>query len=182
MLEGKTYFLKGNVEVGYEYVRYSDASYQQIDSIYPQKFQDRWGDWADYLLNDIQIITRFKQLQDNYSSDDYTLVDFLHSSSGDISEPYKMLSDIFEWDIDHLKWLKRNNAFLVNGKETGNFLEAKFNLEMIIKLFDILAVTKKMGAAPKEVYEQVWKNMYPAPTNLQTAADTLYKFLGLVNS
>ena len=178
-LEGKTYFLKGD-----EYVRYSDASYQQIDSIYPQKLQDRWGDWADYLLNDIQIITRFKKLQDSYSNGDYTLVDFLHSSSGQIPEPYKMLSDIFDWDIDHLKWLKRNNAFLENSQEAGNFLEDKFNVEIVIKLFDVLEVTKKMGAAPKEVYEQVWKKMYP-PGNLEQlkqAADTLYKFLGLVNS
>ena len=178
-LEGKTYFIKGD-----EYVRYSDASYQQIDSIYPQQFKDRWGDWADYLLNDIQIITRFKKLQDSYSNGDYTLVDFLHSSSGQIAEPYKMLSEIFDWDIDHLKWLKRNNAFLENSRETGNLLEDKFNLEIVIKLFDVLEVTQKMGAAPKEVYEEVWKKMYP-PGNfeqLKQAADTLYKFLGLVNS
>lgn len=183
VLEGKTYFLKGNDEVGYEYVRYSDGSYQQVDGIYPQKFQDRWGNWADYLLNDVQVISRFKKLQDSYAGGDYTLVDFLHPEI-DISEPYKMLSEIFDWDIDDVKWLKRNHAFLGNGSNTGNFLENKFDLELVIKLFDILAMTKKMGVSPKEVYEQVWMNMYPSGSfeQLGVAADSLYRFLGLVNS
>lgn len=172
VLFGKTYFLKGD-----EYVRYSDEDYQSIDSIYPQKFTYRWGNWADYLLNDIHTITRFKRLQDSYSHGDYSLVDFLHSQTGEISHPYEMLGEIFDWDIDDLKWLKRNNAFL----RSDDFLEVEFNLEMVIKLFDVLEVMKKMGASVQEVYEEVWLNMYP-PINLKLAADTLYKFLGLVNS
>ena len=170
VLEGKTYFVKGD-----EYVRYSDSGYQFIDSIYPQNFSYRWGNWADFLLNDIHTITRFKRLQDNYSHGDYSLVDFLYSE--EISHPYQMLAGIFDWDIDDLKWLKRNNGFL----RSDDFLEVEFDLEMVIKLFDIFEVIKKMGASPKEVYEDVWLNMYP-PTNLKLAADTLYKFLGLVNS
>ncbi|WP_414621866.1 hemopexin repeat-containing protein [Calothrix sp. CCY 0018] len=173
VLEGKTYFLKGD-----EYVRYSDEEYQSIDSIYPQKFEYRWGNWSDYLLNDIKTITRFKQLQDNYSNGDYTLVNFLHYDQGEIPDPYQMLAEIFDWDIDDLKWLKRNNAFL-----TSDSLEVKFNLEIAIKLFDIFEVIKKMGASPKEIYQQVWLKMYSSTNkNLKSAADTLYKFLALIHS
>lgn len=173
-LSGKTYLLRED-----EYVRYSDEEYNSIDSIYPQEFKHRWGNWNDFLLSDIKTITRFKQLQDNYSNGENTLVKFLHPHQGEIPEPFKMLSEIFDWDIDDLKWLKRNNAFL----RKDDLLEVDFNLEIVIKLFDLLELTNKMGASPKEVYQQLWLKMYSSTNkNLKSAADTLYKFLALMNS
>ncbi len=172
VFEGRTYFLKQD-----DYVRYSDATYQMIDSIYPQKFKYRWGDWADYLLSDIKTIGHFKQLQETYSSDNYTLVDFFHGEQGSVTDPYTMLSEIFNWDIDEVKWLKRNNGFL--GRD--NLFEVRFNLELVIKLFEVFSITEKMGTSPSELYKEVWSNLYP-PSNLSLAADALYRFLGLLNS
>ncbi|MGA9381641.1 MAG: hemopexin repeat-containing protein, partial [Phormidium sp.] len=169
VFDGKTYLLKGD-----DYVRYSDNSYQLIDSIYPQKFKCRWGKWSDYLLSDIKTITRFKQLQNTYGNGEYTLTDFLHTEKGMVKDPYKMLSEIFDWDIDEVKWLKRKNGFL----SQENLFEKKFNLELVIKLYEIFTVTKKMGTSPSELYKEVWLKMYP-PSNLSEAADALYNFLAL---
>lgn len=171
VFEGKTYFLKQE-----EYVRYSQATYDMIDSIYPQKFQYRWGNWADYLLSDIKTIVKFKQLQETYNSGDYTLVDFFHGEKGPVSNPYIMLSKIFDWDVDEVKWLKRNHGFLRN----DNLFEVQFNLELVIKFFEVFSITDKMGTSPSELYKEVWLKMYP-PTNLSEAADALYRFLGLLH-
>ncbi|MFP4574519.1 MAG: hemopexin repeat-containing protein [Coleofasciculus sp.] len=172
VFEGKTYLLKGD-----DYVRYSDSRYQYIDSIYPQTFKYRWGDWADYRLSDIKAIARFKQLQDGYSNGDYSLTDFLHPEKGLVKDPYKMLAEMFGWDSDDVKWLKRNNGFL----GTDNRFEVRFNLEMVIKFVDVFSVTEKMGTSPAKLYTEVWQKMYP-PSDLGAAADTLYKLLGLLNS
>jgi hypothetical protein len=180
VFEGKTYLLKDS-EIGQDYVRYSNATYQAIDAIYPQKIKYRWGDWSDYLLNDLYIITRFKQLQDSYSSGDHSLLDFLHPETGSVADPYAMLAELFEWDLDEVKWLKRKNAFLADDTQ----FEIQFKLEIILRLYDIFTLAKKLGAAPRELYKTVWLKRYssnPAEVNLKEAADALYRFLALSHS
>ena len=168
VFEGKTYLLKGD-----DYVRYSYSHYRRIDSIYPQKFRYRWGPWADYLLSDLKTIARFKQLQKS----DNALADFLNTTYDDIETPYQMLSDIFGWDIDELKWLKRNNGF----SSTDHLFEDRFQLELLIKLVDQFALTDKIGAAPSDVYTNVWRNLY-AVSQPDAAAAALYRYLGMNNS
>jgi hypothetical protein len=182
VFDGKTYLLKripvgGGEAVLYEYVRYSDPSYAAIDAIYPQKFSHRWGQWNDYLLTDIHTISRYKRLQEEYSSDEHRLTDFFNDEKGYKKEPYKMLSEIFGWDTDDLKWLKRKNAFLY----PENLFEVEFNLELILKIFDVFTVTNKMGTTPRELYEEVWLPIYEAG-DLEKAGGLLYKFLGLINT
>jgi hypothetical protein len=175
VFEGKTYLLKGD-----DYVRYSKPTYQLIDSIYPQKIKYRWGNWSDYLLSDFQIITRFKRLQDTYANGDYTLIDFLSPENGAIKDPYKLLAEIFSWDMDEVKWLKRKNAFL----STDNLFEIQFKLEIILRFFDIFALAQKMGTSPSELYKDVWKKRYSSnesDLNLKDAADSLYRFLALIH-
>lgn len=172
VFEEKTYLVKGD-----EHIRYSEQTISDMDRIYPQKFISRWGKWADFLLTDIKVIHRYKRILEDHSNPDYSLTDFLNPKAGSKAEPYLMLAEIFDWDIDDVKWLKRNNAFLSN----DNHLEARFNLELVLRIFDIFNLTDKMAAHPSEVYQQVWSNLYP-PANLQSAADTLYKFLGWGNS
>ncbi|RIK36816.1 MAG: hypothetical protein DCC55_26150, partial [Chloroflexi bacterium] len=170
VFEGKTYLLKGN-----EYVRYSNADYQSIDPIYPQAFRYRWGAWADYLLTDIKTITRFKQLQDAYTTADGSLADFLNPTQGSLEAPYELLSALFGWDIDELKWLKRRNGFL----STANYLfEEQFQLELIIKLSEVFATADKMGAAPSDVFTNIWEKLY-ALRQVEQAAAALYRYLAL---
>ena len=53
---------------GEQYVRYSGGDFRRIDRTYPQPLVRRWGRWADYLLTDLRVISRFKQLQDRTST------------------------------------------------------------------------------------------------------------------
>ena len=107
IFENKTYMIKGD-----EYVRYSNNSYDKIDSIYPQVITDRWGEYADYLLTDIKLITSYNKLDEQFIGENYTLTDLLHTEKYHINKPYEVLADIFDWDEEDIKWLKRKNTFL----------------------------------------------------------------------
>jgi len=181
VFEGKTYLLKTDPERGQEYVRYSNATYPAIDAIYPQRVTARWGDWSDYLLRDLYIITRFKQLQDSHSNGEQSLLDFLHPETGPMTDPYALLATLFEWEMEDVKWLKRKNAFLAD----DTLFEIQFKLELIIRLFDIFTLAQKMGTTPMELYRTVWLKRYstnPDEVNLQDVADALYRLLALKHS
>lgn len=180
VFEGKTYLLK-NSDTGQDYVRYSDATYQAIDTIYPQKVKYRWGNWSDYLLNDLYIMTRFKQLQDSHSSGELSLLDFLYPETGPVADPYAVLAELFEWDLEEVKWLKRKNAFLAD----DTLFEMQFKLEIILRLYDIFTLANKMGIAPRQLYTSVWLKRYSSNTdevNLKDVADALYRCLALIHS
>ncbi len=171
VFEGRTYFLKGD-----EYVRYSRRDYRAIDPIYPQQFVNRFGPWADFLLGDLRAISRYKRMQDEHSGGDYSLTNLLHPAIVQ-NDPYKALSELFDWDIDEIKWLKRNQAFLPPSK----FFEVTFDLEAVLKMAEIFALCGKMGQAPSVVYAEVWKNWFENG-QLAEAASALYRFLGEMNS
>ena len=182
VFDGKTFLLKRHVEdegeaVRYDYVRYTDPSYRAIDAIYPQPFALRWGPWNDYLISDIHAISRFKRLQDEYRGDGITLSDFLDDAAGDKKTPYAHLSELFGWDVDEVKWLKRRNAFLT----AENPFEVEVDLERVLKMHAVFTVTDKMGSSPSDLYETVWRPLYERGESA-AAADRLYAFLGLVNS
>ena len=151
VFEGKTYLTKGD-----EYVRYSDNNYTAVDRIYPQKFIYRWSEWADFLLSDIKMICHYKQLQNENLGADYSLNDVLDEAQGYKKEPYKMLSEIFEWDVEEVKWLKRKNAFL----KPENDFEVSFDIESILTMSAIFDLTNKSESSPSNFYNQVWKNIY----------------------
>jgi|GEM_PF-2546508 len=183
--EGRTYFIKQMSEavgdeasVSYEYVRYSDPSYQLIDPIYPQKFMYRWGDWHDYLLSDIYIITEFKQLMERSYSPHASLRDLLNFALGYQKEPYQMLADAMGWDVEAVKWLKRKNGFYTNTLET----EVNFTIELILKMRDMFAIANKFAVSPRQLYESVYQKAFEEPADLAAVADTLYQWLGLKHS
>ncbi|MEM8807263.1 MAG: hemopexin repeat-containing protein, partial [Cyanobacteria bacterium P01_G01_bin.38] len=171
--EGKTYFVKGD-----EYVRYSDDGYQRVDPIYPQKFVFRWGDWSDYFLSDIHVIAEFKAALEHNLSQDYTLSDLLNLEVGYKKEPYKMLSDIFGWAIEDVKWLKRKNAFYKDETE----VEVNYNLELILKMQDIFHLSDKLFTTPQSLYEVIYKNDFDPGGQTTQVAQTLYRWLGLKHS
>ena len=170
VFEGKTYLIKGD-----QYVRYTGASYQLIDPIYPQAFAFRWGHWSDYLLSDIHTITAFKSLLDNSLSQQYSLSNLLNLELGYKKEPYRMLADIFDWDIDEIKWLKRRNAFY----EDSTSLEVNFNIELILRMAAIFKLADKAGTTPTSLYALAHQD---ATENLRPVAQTLYAWLKLKHS
>ncbi|MEZ4712471.1 MAG: neuraminidase-like domain-containing protein [Caldilineaceae bacterium] len=171
VFEGRTYLLKGE-----HYVRYADSSYAAIESIYPQKFSDRWGGWADYLLNDIRLIVRFKQLHEAHYSAEANLVHFLSNDEGAIKTPYATLNAIFGWDVDEAQWLKRHNGFL----GAATLFEERFQLELIVQMVEIFTAADQMSAAPSDLYVNVWQNLFEQ-NNLGAAADALVRYMATRN-
>lgn len=165
--EGNTYFVKGS-----QFVKYIDHNYRFISSIYPQVFVDRWADLIDYHLFDLRVISRFKRLQDSFSGE-YTLVDLLHKGSGYVKLPDDMLADIFNFDVEEVKWFKRHNAFL----DQNNPRESYVNLELVIDIYDALSLSGKMGATISGLYKDIWREIYLSPAGLEAAADALIDLL-----
>ena len=170
VFEEKTYLVRGE-----QYVRYSDAHYQMIDAIYPQAFVFRWGNWNDYLLSDIKIIADFKALLEQGLSTEYTLRDLLNLEQGYQTEPYRMLSEIFGWEIDEIKWLKRRNAFYKDELD----IEVNFNIELILKMRDIFAIARKANTIPAKLYAIAQND---ASGQFAAAAETLYQGLKMKHS
>ncbi|WP_273327712.1 hemopexin repeat-containing protein [Vallitalea guaymasensis] len=173
IFDNKTYMIKGQ-----DYIRYSDPAYKKMDLIYPQSITNRWGEYADYLLADIKIITDYKYMDHMYIGDNYTLTDFLHPQKHIIEESYEVLSDIFKWDAEEIKWLKKKHAFLFSGSP----YEVNLNIELLIKMLSIFKVTQDIETTPSKLYRYVWSYIYGDSKDLDEAAEYLYKQLGLMNS
>lgn len=171
VFEGRTYFLKEDT-----YVRYSRRDYRAIDPIYPQRFINRFGSWADFLLGDLRAISRYKRMQDEHGGGDYSLTDLLHPAIVQ-NEPYKALSEMFGWDMDEIKWLKRNQAFLPSGR----LFEVAFDLEAVLKMSEIFTLCDKVEQPPSAVYAEVWMNWFVSE-QFSEAAAALYRYLGAMNS
>jgi hypothetical protein len=171
--EGRTYLVNGE-----EYVRYLDDDYGCLPSFYPLKFTDVWGDWSDYRLADLQLITRFKALQERYRGD-HTLVDVLRVDQGLVKHPYAMLAEMFGWHVEDVKWLKRHHAFLPTATEYEPQSETQFNLELMARLVEIFALTTKLGTRVQQAYEDIWQPLYGSSPNLKSAAATLLMLLSL---
>lgn len=167
VFEGKTYLVRGN-----EYVRYSHPDYQRLDALYPQPFTFRWGKWADYLLADIRIISEFKHLLDRNVSADYTLQELLNLEAGYKQEPYLRLSEIFGWELNEIKWIKRKNAFL----DAGSSHEANVNIELVLKMQAMFDVANKLGTTPQRLYHDFYLHDYQQKDVTQ-AAQKLYAWL-----
>ena len=140
--------------------------------LYPVTFAERWGNWADYRLCDLSIIACFKTLQENYGGET-DLVDLLSQDKGYVKNPYALLAQMFNWDIDEVKWLKRYHAFLP--ADPGD--ERRFDLELICRMKDIFALSEKMATDVQTLYQAVWQNRYQLDNN-EAAADQLLSFLG----
>ena len=178
--EGHSYFVKGK-----QYIRFINNSHECPKIMGPYEFKQRWGDWADYLISDIQMIAKFKQLNDTYASGNLTLTEILHPQQGYTKLPYFDLAELFDWDIDQLKWLKKNNGFI----QKHNQFENRFNLELILRIFDFFKVSDKISTDPKTLYLQVLDKLfvseteftsgkkYPSHSDIVAAKEELTKLL-----
>ncbi|WP_299462925.1 hemopexin repeat-containing protein [uncultured Microscilla sp.] len=178
VFEGRTYLTKGD-----QYIRYSQMPYHCMDKNFPQNMSDRWGAChADYLLTDLKAIARMKHLSQMYQFEEQTLSSFLHKAQGYKKTPYQTLAGLFDWDVEQVKWLKRHQVFLDHRLKTSDF-EEHFDLEMVLRMVDIFAVTNQLGVKPADVYENVWTKLYKSSdVKLDEVVNELYKYLGALNS
>ncbi|GAA2212099.1 hypothetical protein GCM10009850_075610 [Nonomuraea monospora] len=172
VFEGRTYLCKGE-----EYVRYS-RGYHEVDRTYPQRFAHRWGGTADYRLSDVHTITRFVDLARRHPDG---LPAFLLNPPAAVPDPYAYLSDLFGWDADEIKWARRNAALLT--AEPGAIAAARwsappvrheedrFEIEFLLRLAELFALTGRIGDAPSTLHSEVWRHAF-GETPALAAANT----------
>jgi hypothetical protein len=136
----------------------------------------RWGQWSDYLLSDIHAISRFKDLGQRFNNGDLSLTQFVKGSLGDVKEPYMAFAAIFGFEKEDVRWVKQRNAFLPS---KVNVIEQDFKLELVLRLYDILATAQRMRVDVSSLYNHVWTPLYGslAADRLQTAANGAYNVL-----
>ncbi len=151
----------------------------------PYEFEKRWGNWADFLISDIKAIAEFKKLNDTYANGDSTLTDILNPKQGYTKLPYFDLAELFDWDINQLKWLKKHNGFI----QKQNQFESRFNIELILRIFDFFEVANKISTDPKTLYSKLLVKLfvtktqfnnnekYPIRNNIVVAKEELTKLL-----
>ncbi|MDJ0681395.1 MAG: neuraminidase-like domain-containing protein [Xenococcus sp. (in: cyanobacteria)] len=114
------------------------------------------------------------------------MTDILHPKQGYTKLPYFDLAELFDWDIDQLKWLKKNNGFI---EENHNQFENRFNIELILRIFDFFEVANKISTDPKALYSKLLVKLfvtkaqfnnnekYPIHNNIVAAKEELNKLL-----
>lgn len=134
----------------------------------------RWGEWSDYLLSDIHLLSRFKDLGQKFTGGDLTLSEFATGSSGEVNEPYMQFAAIFGFEKEEVRWLKQRNGFL---PEKVNAMEDEFGLELVLRLYDTLATTRRLRVDVSALYENVWSPLYAGSADYATAAQGAYDLL-----
>ena len=133
----------------------------------------RWGKWSDYLLSDVRAISRFKDLGQRFSGGELTLTELVTGAKGVVYEPYMHFAVIFNFEKEEVRWVKQRNAFLPGA---ANAVEDEFQLELVLRLYDILATTQRLGVDVIPLYNNVWFPIYGA-SDIATAADGAYNIL-----
>ena len=140
----------------------------------------RWGEWSDFLLSDIHAITRFKDLGQRFTGGNLTLTELVSGAKGKVKEPYMHFAAIFNFEKEDVRWVKQRNAFLAN---QVNVVEEDFHLELVLRLYDILATTQRLRADVSELYNNVWRPLYDSDywsngqPDVSTAATGAYDVL-----
>ncbi|MBE7383698.1 MAG: hypothetical protein F6J95_020045 [Leptolyngbya sp. SIO1E4] len=140
----------------------------------------RWGEWSDYLLSDVHAITRFKDLNQRFTGGNLTLTELVSGAKGKVKEPYMHFAAIFNFDKEEVRWVKQRNAFLAN---QVNVIEEDFHMELVLRLYDILATTQRLRADVSALYKDVWLPLYDADywsdgqPDVSTAATGAYDVL-----
>ncbi|WP_061300608.1 hemopexin repeat-containing protein [Herbidospora cretacea] len=130
-----TYLVKDD-----RYVRYS-GRLDVVDRTFPQYFKHRWSDAADYRLSDVFTITEFADLTRRHSG----LAELLAKGA---AEPYEKLAEIFPWDVEELRWAKRNAGLITEFPVE----DERFEIEFLLKLVRLFAVAAKTGAGPSKLH------------------------------
>ncbi len=163
------------------YVMYTSVEDKDPEkTIYPQKFKDRWGDFSDYLVSDIMLITRFKSLQEMTSGSDVSLTQFLYDPGDDVQEPYVAFAEMFDFDKDEVRWLKRRNAFLSASNQINQY-ELQFDLELVVRIYDILKTTNRINVEVHTLYNNGWLHLYGNQKDYKAAARGIYEMLGAID-
>ncbi|WP_214318508.1 hemopexin repeat-containing protein [Nonomuraea sediminis] len=113
--DGHTYLVKGE-----RYVR---------DRAHARTFRNGWADAADHRLNDVRTISAFARLD---------VGGFVR-----LEDPYQFLAERFGWDVDEIRWARRNSTLLP--RHEGE-------IEFLLRLAELFAMAGKLGKPPSKIY------------------------------
>jgi hypothetical protein len=165
-LAGRTYLSQGTeyVRVDGEDVRPGEV-FEAVEPVRPQPFRHRWTDRGDYRLSDVRVISRFAELARAYPGDG-GLAAFLLPGPRTYADPYRHLADLFGWDVDELRWCRRHNRSSSGAPDD----EVRFEIEFLLDLVDLFAVTDTVGAGPSRVHADVWLPLYEGGADVDFTA------------
>jgi Tc toxin complex TcA C-terminal TcB-binding domain/Neuraminidase-like domain/Hemopexin/Salmonella virulence plasmid 28.1kDa A protein len=162
VFEGRTHLTKGE-----RYVRYS-GSYDRVDRTFPQEFTHRFASTSDYRLSDLHTIVRFVDLA---RSRPQGLAELFVTGAAD---PYQVLGELFGWDVEELRWARRNSDLLVESTHEEQVVE----IEFVLALVDLFATAAKFGIGPSRIHADVWSKLHTDTAKDPVAAATaLYAML-----
>ncbi|MCS7477877.1 hemopexin repeat-containing protein [Umezawaea endophytica] len=144
--EGRAYLTSGR-----RYVRYS-GDLDRVDRTFPQEFRHRWSGTSDYRLTDVHTTARFTELL--RSGPDGLAAFFVDGAD----DPYQYLADAFGWDVEEVRWARRNRALLVPHTPEERLCE----IEFLLKLVDVFATARRLGAGPSTIHAEVWSKLHRA--------------------
>ncbi|ABE54975.1 hypothetical protein Sden_1691 [Shewanella denitrificans OS217] len=151
--ENRIFFSKGD-----KYISYHSGSDVCMAVREPMLFSSRFAKASDYLLRDIYLLSQFKQLNNQFSGANTSLTELLSRNvQGD--EPYWALSEIFGFEKQDIRWFKEKNAFL---SASTNDVERRFNIELIVRLHDVLSTLQGINVRASNFYQDVWRPLYDA--------------------
>ncbi|GAB4384359.1 MAG: hypothetical protein Kow00121_47710 [Elainellaceae cyanobacterium] len=167
--EDEVYFLTDGNFVTYN-VDFSDHDKRKP----VQVLAYRWGEWSDYLLSDVHAISRFKALGQRFTGGELTLTELVSGAKGTVTEPYMLFAAIFGFEKQEVRWVKQRNAFL---PASVNDVEEDFHLELVLRLYDILATARRLHVNVSVLYDKVWLPLYGDNPDLRAAAEGAYDVL-----
>ena len=160
---------------GTDFVKYNLDLSDRDEEKPVQVLAYRWGEWSDYLLSDIHAIARFKDLNQRFTSGEISLTELVSGANGEVREPYMHFAAIFGFEKEEVRWVKQRNAFLA---DRVNSVEEEFQLELVLRLYDILATTQRLRVDVSDLYNNVWLNLYGSGSvDIGTAASGAYDLL-----
>ncbi|WP_219469075.1 hemopexin repeat-containing protein, partial [Nonomuraea rhizosphaerae] len=158
VLEGRTYFFNKD-----QYVRYTK---EKVERTFPQQIKNRWSDTADYRLSDLHTIVRFLDLARSRPDG---LAAFLHEEP--VEDPYRRLADLFGWDVDELRWARRNAELLT--PDTPE--EDRFEIEFVLRLAEAFKIADRFASGLSTLHADVWTPAFGG--SLGAAGTALYTML-----
>ncbi len=167
---GRVYLARAELYLGFE-----DAALRRCAAIGPQPFTLRWGPWNAIHLNDVRLLHRYRELA-RRGEGERSLTELLHAGDADVSSPYESVAGLFGWAVEDLQWLKRRDGFVRRRRPASP--EVAFELELLVRIDEILTVATSLGTYPRELYEAIWLPLYAGEGSREQVADTLYRLLG----
>ncbi|MEM7037158.1 MAG: hemopexin repeat-containing protein, partial [Bacteroidota bacterium] len=157
-----------------DFVTYAHDHRDRYEEPVQQTLEYRWGEWSDFLLTDIMAISRFKQLEQSLGGGEEGLTALLSGASGNIREPYMHFAKLCQFDQDEVRWVKRMGAFL---QDKVNPFEEDFDVETVLRMYDILSTTRRLNVEVEPLYTDVWSKLFARRSKVAAAAEGLYDVL-----